>query len=168
MADAACAHSGPAEAEGRVSGEPMLVPPEPQHHAIQVGAQLATDARILPIEGAEPLMVAQKDHGAPVARFREDDLLQPTAANPVESNEVDNEFEEWETLGVVAGVQAHDAPIGIFEAEIARLLPQRRQGDAEVAVTAGVHLMVSVQRVGAARSPSLSSEPSYRPPTWPE
>src|SRR5260370_72616 len=130
----------PAGSEGRVSSEPMLVSPEPEEDAVQVRAQLATDARILGIEGAEPLMMAQEDHGAPVARVGEDDPLQPTAARPVESDEVNDELEEWEALGVVTRVHAHDTPMRVLKTQVARLLPERGEGEAKVAGTAGIHL----------------------------
>src|SRR6266853_1880097 len=156
VTEAARTNVSPAESEGRIPGEPMLVSPEPEQDPIQVWPQLATDARILGVEGAEPLMMTQQNDGAPVCRVREDDLLQPTAAGPVKADKIDDELEEGDALGVITGVQADNAPIGVLEAQIAGLLPQRRECVTEVARTPGVHLVVPVERVGAARTPARS------------
>src|SRR5213593_3751508 len=101
----------------------MLVTPKPEEHSVQIRCDLLSDTRVAGLERAEPLMVTEQNHWAPVASVREDDLLQPAAVRRMQTDPVtEQELEERKRAGVKPSIDCNDAPVAVLEAEVARRL----------------------------------------------
>src|SRR5678815_2926617 len=110
----------------------MLVRPEPDEDAVEKGAQAAPDAAVFRVEGAEPGVVGEEDHGAAILPIPEDRVLEPGDVLVGEPGKAfEEELEQRKLPREVAAVDAEDPPVLVLEAEVAGLLADLGKGEPE-------------------------------------
>src|SRR6267378_3888989 len=146
----------------RVDRHAMLVSPKPQHRPRKKLGKLLGLLRIPIVVARVVLVVRQQDNSARIVVARLHDLAKPVDLLGTKSaGRLDDVFHQRPADRTVAGVQADDAPMVVFEAKKACLLTLRltigyqtefRKHSIEIGVAAGVHFMVAVQGKAAVRS----------------
>src|SRR5258706_8268154 len=127
--------------------------PEPQHHAVEVLSNLPHQLRIIPLEGAERLMMAQQDDRTLVLRICEHMLFQPVYVFIGKSirhskQKVSEHLRHAISRRGVTRIEGYDPPVLVFKGKVAGLLAKGLQSAVEVAETSGIHLVIAIHRIG--------------------
>ena len=162
MADAASGDPGPASICAvirLVDRQPMLVAPEPENRTLEDRRDLIGLPRVAGIVDRQHLVVGQQYNR--LLLDRGGDRLQPSndlVGKP--SVGIPEILDQRRAYGVVAGIEADQAPIPILQAEIAGVLAlafallagaadrlaHRRQDPPEISDAARIHLVIAVER----------------------